>query len=546
MSTTQHDDDRLHRYLSARAQSISLPVADSSGIVVRATRRRHRRRTLSGVAALAVLATGGALLATQRPEGNPVEAIGAAAPGVVDSTLEWTVVEPDIGLGFSRSTTTTGDGALYSLSTAPGPADYTDSSTDMRARLYRSDDGAEWSEIDLPDDLWASSLASDDGRLYALGTAPAGGARRVVVRSTDDGGGSWSDQAVVSPELDDLQARFPGQLTLEPRFATGADGLLATVVVRAVPDLNALVPGFAASGGVNLTSTGVDVLAVPPGCEPTGSGGMACLSETEVVPPSTPSPVGPDGGDERRQEVIASYSWQELGLDPTLRTHLGGRMYTFLSTDGRLFEPVGLTVGAADVAFAWPVVADDGIYRVFVTSVSPPAGGEATPTTTALRSIDGRTWERDSFGEAEGYLLSVGTLDGRPAVVLDQNEGRRLWMTALDGTWAAIDPRTAVPPGSEVAPWVVNQAFGPLGFAAVVMTDDPNDPGRAVGAYVVHSSDGVNLSVIPVDEYLDDAERLSVAGVEVTADFITVRLDDGDDDPATPPRQRLLVGTPRD
>lgn len=453
------------------------------------------------------------------------------------------MVEPDVGLGFSRSTVQAGDGPLYSLSTAPGPMEFDDPAPDMRSRLYRSDDGAEWDEVALPDDLWASALAVDGGRLYALGTAPAGGGRQVVLRSTSDGGGSWSDAVVVSPELDDLQARFPGQLSLEPRFATGPAGLLTTVVARAMPDLNALVPDIASSGGVNLTPTGVDVLSVPPGCEPTG-GGMACLSEAEAAPPATPSTVGPDGDDARRQDVIASYTWEELGLDPALRAHLGGRLYTFLSTDGTSFQPVDLSVGSADVALAWPVVGDDGIYRVFVTSVSPPASGETTETTTALRSTDGRAWAGDSFGEADGYLVSAGTLAGRLAVQLGQGEGNRLWVTERDGTWTAIDPRSAVPPGSDVGPWVVNEDFGPLGFAAVVMTDEPDDPGSAVRTYVVHSSDGVDLSVVPVDEYLDTGERLSVAGVEVTADAITVRLDEGDDDPATPPRQRLLVGTP--
>lgn len=69
MSTTKNDDDRLHHYLSTRADAITVPSVDSSRIVARATRRRHRRRTTTAVAVVVVLAAGGTILATQRPGG---------------------------------------------------------------------------------------------------------------------------------------------------------------------------------------------------------------------------------------------------------------------------------------------------------------------------------------------------------------------------------------------------------------------------------------------------------------------------------------------
>src|SRR3546814_17184548 len=104
---------------------------------------------------------------------------------------------PNSGLGYSSDSAIVGS-SVYRLSTAPGPAD------DGRAypagsHLYRSDDGTEWSEVALPDGLQASALGASDGALYAIGTAPAGGAARelVVAASTAGDIGRASGEARV-------------------------------------------------------------------------------------------------------------------------------------------------------------------------------------------------------------------------------------------------------------------------------------------------------------------------------------------------------------
>lgn len=531
-----NDDDRLHHYLNARAGTIILPPSDPARIVARASRRRHRRRTMTAVAVLAVVTTGGAVLAAQRPGGDPVEVVGVASPGVVDSTLEWTAVEPDTGLGFSRSTVQAGDGALYSLSSAPGSVDDDEFRSDTRAHLYRSGDGTEWAEIDLPDDLWASSLATDGGRLYALGTAPAGGGRQVVLRSTDDGGESWSDQVALPLAFDALQERFPGQLSVEPSFAAGPDGMIvAAAVVRASPDIEALLPDTELSGGFRTTDAGVELLAPPPGCESAGAGDLVCQA-TELSPPTLPP--GRDG----RGEVISSYTWDELGVDQELQDHIGGRLYAFVSTAGGSFEPVEIPAPDGDIAMAQLLVAD-GIYRLVVTTSEVATGNGVT---TALRSTDGRAWDTDSFGSTPGYAWTTGRLAGRPAVVVSQPDGRFVLRTAqADGSWSLTDPLAgALPPGGEI--WVQQVAVGPLGLAAVVASPgDPGNPDVDERASVIHSPDGVDVSVTPVDEHLDAAGTMTAVGIDVSADAVIVRFDEvGDDDPATPPRQRLLVGTP--
>ncbi len=197
-------DDRIHQYLADRADAIELRPTDPSAIVKRAHSRRQRRR--AGAIALCALAIGAsAVVVTQRDD--PESETSTASSGVVESTFDWAVVEPSAGLGYSTSSALTDDGVIYSLSTAPGQMDTGGNPWAEPATLYRSGDGAEWTEVDLPGDLWASALAGAGDRLYAVGTAPAGGGAVYQVATSDDGGQSWTETEVPS-ELTDLQQRL--------------------------------------------------------------------------------------------------------------------------------------------------------------------------------------------------------------------------------------------------------------------------------------------------------------------------------------------------
>jgi hypothetical protein len=70
--------------------------------------------------------------------------------------------------------------------------------------------------------------------------------------------------------------------------------------------------------------------------------------------------------------------------------------------------------------------------------------------------------------------------------------------------------------------------------------------------YLVHSADGVSVSVVDVNELVKghDLGQLPAAGVSVTADAITLRFTEptGEDPgqyPTKVPAQVLVVGTPR-
>lgn len=544
MNQLMPDDDRLARYLNERASAITVAPAEPAGIVARAVRRRRRRRTLTGVAIVAIVATAGGLLAAREPGGAPVATIGPAAPGVVDSTLQWTVVDPDVGLGYGDTPVQVAGGALYSLSTAPGPIDPATDPRELRSHLYRSDDGAEWREVALPDDLFASALATGGGQLYALGTAPAGGGLDPVLAATADGGESWS-QLDLPLGLDALEARFPGRVSVSPSIASGPAGVVAsvTVFVRAslddIPAVADQIPG-------DVDPDDLVLRALPDRLEVTSVVSNCFLADGSPCEPGlTEATVPPDGEVADATVVVgggvvASATWDELGVTAEERAYLLGRLLVFSSPDGSAFEEAVLPVEQGGTTSPTRVLAsDEGFLLVFSDAT------DDAKDIRVLRSADGRTWVADPAGDARGYLSGAGLLDGRPALAISREDGTPVVRVAgPGGAWSEIDILAALglaqSPAEDTWLGVANVDFGPLGLAAVIY--DQANGGHATFS-VAHSFDGVTFSLTPVAEHAGDGDY-SVAGTTVTADAVTVRLNlSGDDDPETPPRQTLLVGT---
>ena len=167
-----NDDDRLSRYLSDRADGITLSPADPTGVMRRGSRRRIRRRgaLVGGVAVLGLLAT----TFVVRDGGDQKVKVSVASPDVAASTYRWSVVKPTSGLGYSSSHTELASGALYGLSTAPGPIDPGNAA--QPPVLYRSDNGTEWAKVALPTGLSASALGV--GREHPLRLGHRAGGRR--------------------------------------------------------------------------------------------------------------------------------------------------------------------------------------------------------------------------------------------------------------------------------------------------------------------------------------------------------------------------------
>jgi hypothetical protein len=531
-------DDRVANYLADRAATITLAPASPSLIVERARRRRQRRqRATIGCVAVASLAVGGLAVFDDDDSGSSVAV--AAVDGVVPSSLEWHVVEPDIGLGLWATTVTADDGAVYSLSTAPGFTSAADTANGDPAHLYRSaDGGAEWHEVALPDDLWASSLSAGGGRLYAVGTSPAGGGgREVVIASSADGGGNWSGlQALPMDELAALQAAHGAdQISLSPpTVAAGPSGMVVAVSVHSVPD----VPALAEAAGIDIsendawsyTAEGVEVYELPE--DP--------IAPSSTMPIHDTTPAGESGAPAPSREgdfaavPTVNYTWDQLGLHPELRALIGGRLLVFSSTDGDAFQRA--TVPELGGGNARLLVAPDGYRLAFQSS------GSTSSELHVLRSADGVAWEPDAIGAVSGYLVDAGQLDGRPALATGSDTAGdiTIWSLAADGTWSATDLQAALAPA--VGDGLLSfgpVAFGPQGFAALVAVFEDEDD-SSVDWQLVHSSgDGV-LSFIALRDHLSfDAVDL---GVAVTADAIVVRANQPDDR-SDMPHQVLLVGT---
>ncbi|MGH9273087.1 MAG: hypothetical protein ACRDZU_00445 [Acidimicrobiales bacterium] len=515
-----NDDDRLTRYLADQASALTLSPADPAAVVRRGSRRRNRRRAgIAGVAALAVGVASFSVITRDEPDATVDSGLAAA---VVASPLDWTVISPEVGLGYSRATTVV-DGSIYSLSTAPGPYDGEGS---FEPSLYRSDDGAGWSEVSLPTGVRPSSLAAAGGTLYAIGTAPAGGGRDLVVSASTDGAASWSS-VTLPAEVAGLEARHPGEIVIsQPSVAaTDATHLVATVVVTANPDVEALLPGVAdPNAGWEITPDGVTVYELAP-CEDAKCGADVPVTvvdgeEGAVRRAGDPEPMEP--------KVRGTYTWDELGLDPELRSLIGGRTHAFAADDGETFEEVTLP---GDVSgWGGQVLATDDGYRLFL------GGGRDNASTHVLRSADGHTWVE--AGTIAGSPQSAGLLGGRPAVAVYGVDGfTGVFVNRSGDSWMPLDLASAVD-GANSSEGVGEVAFGPLGVAAVLWTD--GSPG---GTHIVHSLDGTTVSSISVQDHI--AEPGAVMGVSVSADAILIRVDaPNDDNSETVPTQQVLVGTP--
>lgn len=534
------NDDRISRYLSNQAEGITLAPADPDGAMRRGNRRRTRRRAglLGGVAVVGVLATSVAVRDT-----SPDESIDLAdAQNAIASTYEWSTTEPGSGLGYGGQVAQLSDGTVYSISTAPGP--YREGDV-YQSTLYSSDDGAEWAVASQPDGIRSADLAGGGETLYSVGTSPAGG---LVVSSSTDGAASWSSAALPG-DVAALKERNGDRIVLGSPRVAAQDGshVVATVVATTSTD-----PALYGHPEINEAGnpwtwddTGLHVYEVPD--EECSSPITVVSDDAESADPVALAGVdgracramtangGPDLGD-----PVASYTFDQLGIDGELREHVGGRTYAYVSDDGASFAPATLpdAVAGLNNGFVADVVATDDGYRMFIGNFD-----EASSTTTVLRSVDGHDWSVDAT--FDGSPGDVGTLGGRAALsVWASAGGSTVRVQQPDGSWTSIDLVGAVSTPDGFSTYVGSVAFGPLGLAAVVGTSNDDPEGEpSYDEAIVHSTDGGTLQVVEVEPLVQTGG--TIAGLVVTTDAIAARVISPDDGKAgTPASQKVLVGTP--
>lgn len=582
-------DDRLAHHLRGLAATIDLRPGDPAAAVGRAARRRQRRRAGLGAALGLVAVTTTVVAVGSRPTdelqaGSPTDPLAA-------TEFDWTVVDPDVS-AVVQGATATDDGTLYGLSTAPGTISGEPSVDDFRRVLYRSVDGAEWTETALPDDLWASDVAAAGDTVYAVGTGAAGGAAGALrLAGSADGGATWDD-LTLPLDLADLEASYPGEIVVSGiDIAAGPGGVVAAVTVQAMPAIEDRVPpgdvidldnGWSmGAGGVTVYGPVPDEpsaggssppVAPPPTAVPTPvpppvlppvppppatSTTGPTATEATAPEPATSTPVharevvvtGDAQGAVQEPPVVATYTWEELGVEGELLDLVTPRVHLLASPDGTTFEEVTLPTDGGAVGAA--VLATDDGFLAFVQRFDEATG---TDSVSPFASTDGRAWEA-AGADLPGYVRTVGVLGGRPAVVTDhisrESGGDGFVTTTLrvqdgSGAWSAVDLLApVVAEGAEPSDLYVGAAtIGPLGAAVAVHQYEDGGEFAAGDAALVVSTTGADLTVVPIADYLEAPFGL-INAVVVTADAISATVVEAVGDGPGPGDERVLVGTPR-
>jgi hypothetical protein len=518
-TTTAARERTIHGYLTTRSHEVELPPADLAAVVDRvARRRRNRRAAVSACFAVAVL--GGALGAANLGDGAPAQVSASGSGSLVASDLTWRTVRPRAEVRWASATVLGPGDALYALSTAPGTLGVVPDEPDPTPVLYRSADGIEWATVSLPEQFHASALAGASDRLYAVGTAPAGGGRGQIVNlASNDGASSAWSRATLPLDLGALGRDAGDEVqVVGVQVAVRGTRTVVAVGLQSYDALERVLPTDARNDGYAITDDGIDVFgpAATPNADP------ATAMPKEKVARTAPVKV-------------RSLTWAELGLDDATRALVLGQTRVFTSDDGITFA-AGSSPGTMTPAAL--VATTDG-FRLFTQSML------GAPTIATWSSVDGATWRADAAASSDGWLRAAGAVRGRAMFVAESDSGTgdrepvsTLHAQQADGTWLVLSLQDLVRrSGAEGPLYVQDAAIGPMGAVALVRVADAGT-GRDGRAYLLRSVDGRTASVDDLTEALAGAGS---GDVHVTADAITVGLVDADG----APNAGLLVGTRR-
>lgn len=509
-------DERIQQYFRARSQDATSPGAPLEVVLRRGRGRKRRRDAVRAVGVAAVVAVAG-VAATQGFRGTGAGDVDTSASPVASSGLTWAKVDPGRAIGESRSAVEASDGSVYELSTAPGSKGRTG---DRRPALFRSIDERSWSDVDLPADLTATGIAVGGDQIYAVGTGPAGGGvERVTVASADSGTTDWS-----TTDLDlDLAARAEAtglDIRIDDVRVARLDGTtIVAVATRASDDL-ADVDGLDPLRSAGEEPVGVSpdgVLVLPASCVAVDSTGTAVSIPTS----SSSSPAGATGSVDERCVEPQVRPWSSVDVSDEVRRELVGEVLVLVSADGGSFDEVRRIPGESD-----PNLLVDGAGAWLATRAN--GSGDSTHL---WHAVDPVTWA-STGGTIVGSVIGAGTVAGRARFAMAS--AGDVPLTILDTS--GVQP-VARPVDLGAGRWPTAVAFGPLGVA-VAARDDGG------GFVLLHSADALEFAPVP----LELGDRETIVEITVSADAVTVRLNDRSgipaDDVDTPGAIRLFVGTP--
>ena len=556
MTDLEHD-------LAAAASRLSVGSGDLDTVMSLGRRRRSRRqRVLGGVTAVALVAGLAAVVQRDDTTPTPVATMPALSRG--DADLQWEVLSSTAGLGMSGSDVN-GLGPFYAMSTAPGQTDV--GKAHASRVLWRSDDGVEWSAATtLGNDLFLSDLAPADGRVYAVGTAPAqAGVKRrgdLVAGWSDDGGKHFSKTAL-PVDWARIEASSTTTELLSTQIASSDKGTVVTASVRAALDVPRLLPGGAtAPDGWATTATGVDVLGpkkdnlnCPAGTKSARDAKMADAGRgpnpvqnidadtrpksREIEPEWCVSDNGSGEGvpvsPQEMRGVVRSYSFDELGVAGDLLSAATHQVFAFFAPNGSAdFTRVDLGGVRADNAF---LDADSSGFHLFVSG-----NGNATVATTDLRSDDGQAWTSLAGPGEMQWVSAAGTVAGHRIVIGDGANGTLVARADGNGSWV-VTPLSSVIDPAESAGRAVHSFSAGIGPLGIVIAASPESDKGDAQTLLVFSRDGNTWEDHPVQQIAGRPVGVPLR-IFVSGTRAVVALSGGSTNEGQPPKpQTILVGT---
>lgn len=180
-----------------------------------------------------------------------------------------------------------------------------------------------------------------------------------------------------------------------------------------------------------------------------------------------------------------------------------------------------------------------GLDPLYAASVRRPP---SPPELVLLRSLDGRTWEREPAGIAGiADVQSIGIVDGHLAVLSQIGRGA-VFARLGAGGWDVTPLGDLLGMPTANGAWVSASSMGPLGVVAGVVAHVDSDRGPVHS--ILSSRDGREWSVQPVDELVDGNVR-NITQIAVTGDRVGVSVAVGPANGMGLSRIVALVGTPQ-
>ena len=367
--------------------------------------------------------------------------------------------------------------------------------------------------------------------LYAVGTAPGTvGDVRYHVGTSSDGGKDWSDTDLPFT-ADTPNASVSLQRSASVQIARGPSSTVALLTEQFWPNLDALVAQRAPGRENVSTQQTADGFALVDVSE--------CVNAKKVI---ANEPRAVDAAKVRLQAgcaappTIATIRWSEIGLHgPVDLRH----QQLLVSTDGKRWD----TAAAPATGYVRDLVGNSNGFLLLTegdrSALDPAGGAPAAIGTKLLQSTDARNWT--SVNTPPG--LDVQAIAGERVIAIDPTTGGV--QTSNDGgtTWNATAVGSQLPAGAPAASATTVDA-GPLGFAALVVSDRSPNTQADVHYYLLFSTDGTTWKTSDLGAVGQPANAYPIQ-VTVGADHVAVDFEGPTPSSNGSIKTTTVIGTPK-